>query len=98
MKKTLIVLSLITLAGINAQAYASDCAGTVHSACDTLFPQDNTTIDDDQAYGACLTTGVKLFCRTNAPTAINLGYLKSQVLQKRAKQTRIANKSSQVKG
>ena len=88
MKKSLIVLSLIALTGINAQAQASDCAGNVHSACDTLFPQDNTTIDDDKAYGACLTTGVKLFCNTIQPTNINLGYLKSQVLQKQAKQAK----------
>ena len=86
MKKALIILSLVTLTGINAQAQAGDCAGSVHSACDTLFPQDNTSVEDDKNYGTCLTVGVKLLCRTNTQNTISLGQLKKEVLKKRARQ------------
>lgn len=43
--------------GFSTAAQAGSCSALVHVICDYFYPQDNSTIEDDQAYGACSVAG-----------------------------------------
>lgn len=93
MKKTMIVLSLMMMAGINAQVQAGNCVGTVVAVCEALFPPDNTTLEDDRNNTTCQTEGIKILCSVGGQETLNPGHLKNVVLQKRAKQAKLAKRA-----
>ena len=92
MKKAILVMSVLVLMGANVQSQAGNCAGTVVSICEALFPPDNTTLEDDMNNTTCQTEGIKILCSIGGQDNFNPQHLKKVVLHKRAKQTRLRAK------
>ena len=65
--------------GMMSGAHATDCAGTVHNICDTLYPKDRT-VESEHKYTVCSVIGHK-FCSSGQSGRVNPTEMKQMVQQ-----------------